>query len=134
LPSATCQTCGERLADSSRRVCDTCLRERRSAAGTIGRRGSTGVSTMPDLASDRQMRREAAIRWEEVSRSEPRDRRAFDEQIRVGLRNVPISAGARRAASAARLVVVRWPAAFPLLTKVVSTAYISRFTGASPDS
>jgi hypothetical protein len=95
LPSATCGTCGVRLTDASREVCDTCLPERRSAAGTIGRRGSKSAPTPPTSQTHSQARREAATGWEEISGFEPRDRRSFDKQIRARLRNIPVKLIAR---------------------------------------
>src|SRR5262249_12557013 len=70
-------------------VCDTCLPERRGAAGTIGRRRPKDAPTDADWTAGRQARREAARYWEEVTASEPGDRSVF-ELIRARLRNVPI--------------------------------------------
>jgi CRISPR associated protein Cas1 len=95
LPVTTCASCGVTLADASRRVCNTCLPERRSTAGTIGRRASKDAAGYPEVASDRNARRAAALCWEADAPSEARDRRALDQQIRVGLRNVSVELIAR---------------------------------------
>jgi CRISPR-associated endonuclease Cas1 len=90
IPSAVCETCGVPVA-RARKVCNQCLKERRSFAGTIGRRGGTSrMATSPDVLSEREACRKAAVRWAETGCPESAGRRAFDREIRFGLRDVPI--------------------------------------------
>jgi CRISPR-associated endonuclease Cas1 len=91
-PRPCCQTCGATLEDSSRRVCDRCLPERRSLAGTIGRRVSQAERETQSIRADRHNRRNAARVWESMDLEEPIDRKAFAECIRPKLARVSTKA------------------------------------------
>src|SRR5262249_32618787 len=90
MPTATCQTCGTQVG-RGRVVCDECLTERRSLAGTIGRRGRTNSDADPEVNEVRRGRYEAAIAWHHENPGAQRDRQAFEQQIRPHLANVSIA-------------------------------------------
>ena len=91
LPRRTCQTCGVSLGvGSSRKVCDDCLPERRSFAGTIGRRTSDR-SQIGRSVADHRVRRESAMAWDQTDPTGEVDRQCFEEQVRPGLACVTIA-------------------------------------------
>jgi hypothetical protein len=90
LPRRVCQTCGAPLGAGSRTVCNGCLPERRSLAGTIGRRASR--SQIGRSVADQRMHRESAMAWDRSNPAGEHNRQAFDEQVRPGLAGVTIAA------------------------------------------
>jgi CRISPR-associated endonuclease Cas1 len=88
LPQERCQSCGAALNRSSRRVCDECLTERRSAAGSLGRRGELNAG--PPLELDARASRPKIL--EETEWGLGSDPKVFKEQLRPLLAAVTIRA------------------------------------------
>jgi CRISPR-associated endonuclease Cas1 len=93
-PGASCETCGTRLSDTSRRVCDSCLTERRSFAGALGARGpNTGSpERIQAQKKTRKNRRREVLAWASSTRSVTIGRAEYVAEVQAQLHSVPTSA------------------------------------------